>query len=179
MAPALPERGGEAEGWQVPPPAAEEAGGLAVRPGGGGGAAGSGLASRSGRAQAPPLLTVSAGARRGTYLTESHRVFLFYYRQSQGQPLLPNKRNALNGLFLTHPELGAGRRAKHGRASGGPWLTAPPATPCLRSREAVASGPGARPLGSGPTVALPARGRWGRGLLPPGRGDALGGGGGG
>lgn len=67
------------------------------------------LASRRGWARTgPPRPPLVQDTSTSTYLTGSHRVFLFYYRQSQGQPLLSNKRNALNGLFLACPELGAG-----------------------------------------------------------------------
>lgn len=79
----------------------------------------------------PPLVR---SASSSTYLTESHTIFLFYYHQGQGQPLLSNKRNALNGLLLDYPELRAGagdlalglrgRGAKRGWASGSPWLHA-------------------------------------------------------
>lgn len=47
------------------------------------------------------LPTVSAERQVGTYLIGSHTAFLFYYRQGRGQPLLPNKRNALNSSSLT------------------------------------------------------------------------------
>lgn len=58
------------------------------------------------------LPTVSAEGQAGTYLTGSHRAFLFYYRQGRGQPLLPNKRNALNSSSLTSdPGLGVGAGA--------------------------------------------------------------------
>lgn len=46
----------------------------------------------------PPLVR---SASSSTYLTESHTIFLFYYHQGQGQPLLSNKRNALNGLLYS------------------------------------------------------------------------------
>lgn len=49
----------------------------------------------------PPSPPLVQSARWSTYLTGSHRIFWFYYHQSQGQPLLSNKRHALNSLSLT------------------------------------------------------------------------------
>lgn len=63
----------------------------------------------AGRRPLPLLSPLVQSARLCTYLTGSHTGFLFYYRQSQGQPLLSNKRNALNSLSLmSNPEPGAG-----------------------------------------------------------------------
>lgn len=113
-APTLPEREEKADGQAGPSTSSTGGQGLPTGPGG---PQGGRLASRRGWARAGPLRPpLVQDTRTSTYLTGSHRVFLFYYRQSQGQPLLSNKRNALNGLFLACPELGAGAGLPGARA---------------------------------------------------------------
>lgn len=67
----------------------------------------------------PPSPPLVQSARWSTYLTGSHRIFWFYYHQSQGQPLLSNKRHALNSLSLTsNLHLDAGPKRSQPQAPG-------------------------------------------------------------
>lgn len=68
----------------------------------------------------PPSPPLVQSARLSTYLTGSHRIFWVYYRQSQGQPLLSNKRHALNSLSLTsNLNSDAGPKCSPSQAPGG------------------------------------------------------------
>lgn len=110
------------------------------RAGSGGGGLASGRAG-CGRPLAPLVLS----ARAGTYLTEPHRVSVFYYRQSQGQALLPNKRDALSGLLLTCLSSELALRLHQTRRGLRQPLAAPaPATtPCRGRCGTGVGGPGA------------------------------------